>query len=145
MYVMLEAVKNTMLSYALANGIQKIFTFVPGKNKVDDLVWKAILNQHAQAFEIHSSKFLYPFKTEFDTGTKPHLNDYSEQERLEIVANVHNTAFLEHLLHLEQERKIDFKPRPAVVAAIQAKVPVKAWKLEDLDDLGEQYRNYAIW
>jgi hypothetical protein len=145
MYVLLETSKNVMLPYASAKGPQKIFTFVPGKNKVDDGIWKAVLKQNAQGYEIHYSKFLRPFETGFDTGTKPHLNDYSEEEMLEIIANVRSTDFLEYLLHIEHERKIYFKPRLAVVAAITAKLPSREIPLDELNRLGSQMREYARW
>jgi hypothetical protein len=142
MYVMLEAFKNVILAYALRGDVQGLFTFVPGKNKVDKAVWESILKQHSKAFIAHYSTLLHAFDTRFDTGTKDHLNDYSEEEMLEIVAHARRPEFLEYLLQVERERILDFAPRPAVIDAILAKMPVKEYDPAELDALGEQFSNY---
>jgi hypothetical protein len=143
MYVMLEAVRNILLSYVLEGGRQQVFTFVPGKNKIDPAIWECIQKQHAKAFADHYGKLLHPFDTQFDTGTKAHLNHYNHQEMLEIVANAGRGDFLEYLLQVERERTLGFMPRFAVLDAILDKIPAKHIDPAELDALGAQYRNYT--
>ncbi len=145
MYVLLEAARNVMLPYQLAKGVQQVFTFVPGKNKIDDAIWKKIIEQNENDYRAHHAKLLHPFETGFDTGTKAHLDDYSEQEMLEIVAGVHNPEFLEYLLHNEHERKFDFAPRNSVIGAIKSRLPQRQMQLDELNALGNQMREYAPW
>lgn len=143
MYVMLEDVKNVALHCRLENGLQRMVTFSPGKNQLDKKLWQALVKENAQRFEAHFKGILRPFETAFDTGCRAHLFDYTEAEMLEIIENVHSVTFLEYLLHLERERKIDYAPRSAVIAALLAKIPKPEPSLAEVARLNALYKEAA--
>ena len=64
---------------------------------------------------------------------------------LDIVAHARTPHFLKHLLRLEQQRTLGFKPRRAVIDALLAKIPAKAIDPAELDALGAAYANYVTW
>jgi len=147
MYVFLESVSNLNIPYSVKNAVRtlhKAHMFVPGKNYIHDDLWDIIVDQNQNEFESHYSKFLFPFQTKFDTGQKPELRDYTEEEMLEIVDQAKTRAFLEHLHLLEIERRFDFKARQSVVDAIKRKMPPPEYDLDELKKRGENILNYVV-
>ena len=144
MYVMLEDFKNVALYCTFPNGSQRLVTFVPGKNRIDEKVWKALIKSNAEKFEVHYKNVLHPFKSKLDTGCRSHLFDYSEEEMLEIIENVHSVRFLEYLLDIERERRFEYMPRKPVIAALLAKMPPKETDPAELKRLADFYANFAV-
>ena len=144
MYVILEAFREISLPYSLANGRKRVFTFVPGKNKIDKEVLELIIKQNGKDYKAHYFKLIYPFETQFDTGQREHLSDYTEAEMLEIVASVHDVGFLDYLLQLERERKFGYEPRFAVIKAIQNQKPPEEPSADATVFLRNMYENYVV-
>ena len=144
MYVMLEDFKNVALYCTFPNGSQRLVTFVPGKNRIDERVWKTLIESNAEKFEAHYKDILHPFESTLDSRCQQHLFDYSEEEMLEIIENVHSVRFLEYLLDIERERRFEYTPRKAVISALLAKIPPKETDPEELKRLADGYANYVI-
>ena len=143
MYVILEEVASVALPYTLDNGAKRFFTFMPGKNEIDADVWRRVQKANAKAFELQPPEMIHPFESHLKTGGKANLFEYDQEEMLEIVVNARCRDFLQTLLSFELARRDDQLPRPTVIAAIEGKLSQKEWTMDELNELGEHYKNYA--
>jgi hypothetical protein len=144
MYVMLEDVKSVTLHCRLADGQKHMVVFSPGKNLVPDDTWAAIVGDNEQGFKAHYGQILHPFESRLYTLCRPHLNEYNEEEMLEIVDNARRPQFLEHLLALERQRVVLFAPRRRVLFTILEKLPAKQIPEAELAALAQGYANYVV-